>query len=191
MGPGVYNQQERKALLELARSSISNAVLSNNVKLADPKTLSENLKTERACFVTLTIHGNLRGCIGSLEAYQPLYQDVQLRAIQAALDDSRFQPLSKQELEQVKIEISVLTEPALLEYDTPDQLPTLLRPHIDGVILQDGNRRATFLPQVWQQLPNKEDFLARLCQKMGASADHWKTKLLQVFTYQVEEFSEH
>ena len=190
MGSGIYNQQERKTLLDLARRSISDAVRGKSIEQAEPTALTQNLKADRACFVTLTINGNLRGCIGSLEAYQPLYQDVQLRAVQAALDDMRFQSVTEQELAKIKIEISVLTTPELVEYSLPEQLPSLLRPHIDGVILQDGNRRATFLPQVWQQLPETEEFLAHLCQKMGARADLWKNKLLQVFVYQVEEFSE-
>jgi hypothetical protein len=143
-----------------------------------------------ASFVTLTHHGNLRGCVGALEPYQPLAEDVREHAIAAALQDYRFPPVQPAELPDIKIEISRLTLPQDLEYASPVDLPSRLRPGVDGVTLMDGRRRATFLPQVWEKLPDAPTFLNHLCYKMGASEDLWRRKMLRVQTYQVEEFHE-
>ncbi len=148
------------------------------------------MQQDGASFVTLTRFGLLRGCIGALEAYQPLVQDVCEPAVAAALEDYRFTPVRRDELKQLEIEISVLTTATPLEYKAPDDLQFLLRSGVDGVILRDGDRRATFLPQVWEQLPNLEDFLNHLCLKMGRPENYWHTNKLQVETYQVEEFHE-
>ena len=121
---------------------------------------------------------------------QPLAEDVREHAIAAARDDYRFPPVQTSELGAINVEVSRLTAPVPLEYSTPEDLIAKLRPHVDGVILRDGSRRATFLPQVWEKLPRAEDFLANLCYKMGASADLWKRKHLDVKIYQVEEFRE-
>jgi AmmeMemoRadiSam system protein A len=108
----------------------------------------------------------------------------------AALHDYRFPPLNEHELEDLKIEISSLTAPQRLIYNTPDELLAYLHPGVDGVILRDGPHRSTFLPQVWEKLPDPADFLSHLCAKMGASPNMWRYKPLQVFTYQVEKFEE-
>jgi len=115
---------------------------------------------------------------------------VREHAIAAALEDYRFPPVRPEELDRICIEVSVLSQPQPLEYTTPDELLSRLRPHVDGVILQDGLHRATFLPQVWEKIPDPADFLANLCYKMGAAPDLWRRKHLDVFTYQVEEFHE-
>lgn len=182
--------EERKYLLKLARSSISNAVRNHPLPEIKKESLSPALMQPGASFVTLTIEGDLRGCIGSLEAHQSLAEDVQERAVQAALEDYRFPPLSPEEIDLVNIEISRLTPPVPLKYEKPAELAALLKPGEDGVILQQGFRRATFLPQVWQQLPNPEDFLSHLCAKMGASSNLWRSSMLQVEIYHVEEFHE-
>ncbi len=111
-------------------------------------------------------------------------------AAAAAVEDYRFHPVRPAEVSRLHIEISRLTPPQPLAYDDPDQLPGLLRPGVDGVILRDGSARATFLPQVWEKLPGPEEFLAHLCQKMGAPGNLWRKKKLQVQIYQVEEFHE-
>jgi AmmeMemoRadiSam system protein A len=108
----------------------------------------------------------------------------------AALQDYRFPPVQPDELSQIEIEVSVLTPRRKLDYETPLDLIRKLRPNVDGVVLQDGIRKATFLPQVWEQLPQPEEFLAHLCQKMGASPTLWQKKHLTVYTYQVQEFHE-
>jgi AmmeMemoRadiSam system protein A len=148
------------------------------------------LREPGASFVTLTENGDLRGCIGALEPYQPLVQDVCEHAAAAAMEDYRFPPVRPDEVSLLEIEISRLTPPERLEYTDPLELPTHLRPHIDGVVLRDGFRRSTFLPQVWEKIPDPVTFLAHLCQKMGAPATFWRHKLLEVYTYQVEEFKE-
>jgi AmmeMemoRadiSam system protein A len=188
--PTELTAQEKTFLLTLARESITAAVNGHVMPKLSLEGLSPALQLPGASFVTLTIDGQLRGCIGSLEAYQPLAVDVQTRAVQAALEDNRFYPLTKDELPTVNIEISRLTPATLLHYSDPMELPGLLRPGIDGVVLSDGHRRATYLPQVWEQLPNPEEFLSSLCVKMGASKQLWREKVLTVEHYQVEEFRE-
>jgi AmmeMemoRadiSam system protein A len=108
----------------------------------------------------------------------------------AALQDYRFPPVQPDELPEIQIEISRLTLPQTLEYEAPQDLPKRLRPGFDGVTLREGMHRATFLPQVWEKLPDPEVFLSHLCQKMGASPDLWRYRKLQVQVYQVEEFHE-
>jgi AmmeMemoRadiSam system protein A len=184
------SQDEKDQLLRLARQALEQGVNQQPVTPPDYTRLSPRLREEGACFVTLTNHGQLRGCIGSIEPRQPLAEDVQEHAVDAALQDYRFPPVEPLELTDIEIEISRLTVPAPLEYQNPTDLPEALRPGIDGVILRDGWRRATFLPQVWEKIPDPEEFLALLCQKMGAPADLWKRRKLEVSIYQVEEFHE-
>ncbi len=156
----------------------------------DKNSLTPILLEYGASFVTLTIHDDLRGCIGALEAYQPLAEDVREHAIAAALEDPRFPPVEESELSRIKLEVSRLTAPHPLEYSSSEDLLAKLNPHVDGVILKDDRRRATFLPQVWEKIPNPADFLDHLCQKMGAKPNLWRDKKLQVLVYQVEEFHE-
>jgi AmmeMemoRadiSam system protein B/AmmeMemoRadiSam system protein A len=142
-------------------------------------------------FVTLKHNGQLRGCIGSLSASDPLAEGVRRNAINAAFNDPRFSPLTQTELGQVEIEVSVLTEPQPLPFSDPEDLLRRLRPNVDGVIIRQGYANATFLPQVWEQLPKKEDFLGHLCLKAGLPRDAWKRGKLEVSTYQVQYFEEH
>ena len=181
---------EREYLLRLARRSIEAAVRRQPMPEIVWADLSQPLRTLGASFVTLTEREELRGCIGALEAYQPLAQDVQEHAVSAALEDYRFQPVAIHELASLQIEISRLTEPQPLAYEQPEELLGMLRPGLDGVILRDGARRATFLPQVWEKIPDAGSFLDQLCLKMGVWRDQWRNKPLQVFVYQVEEFRE-
>jgi AmmeMemoRadiSam system protein A len=181
---------DRSILLSLARQSIENSVNGLPVPSLDASTLSPILKGTGASFVTLTYHGYLRGCVGALEPYQSLAEDVREHAIAAAFQDYRFPPVQAKEIKEIKIEISYLTRPKILNYKNPDELLKILRPNIDGVVLRDGMRRATFLPQVWEKIPIPEEFLGELCMKMGALADLWRKKKLDVLTYQVEEFHE-
>lgn len=184
------DESERRILLTLARQSIEQAVGKKPRPILGLEQYSAKLRQDGASFVTLTKQGSLRGCIGALEAYQPLVQDVCEHAAAAALEDYRFQPVALAEVSALEIEISVLTQPLPLPYHRPEELLTLLKPGVDGVILRDGYRRATFLPQVWEQIPDIETFLSHLCQKMGQSSQTWKTKKLEVLTYRVEEFHE-
>lgn len=184
------NDNEKKQLLGLARQSIELAVDNHPLPRLVLDEFSTPLREEGACFVTLTKEGALRGCIGTLEPYQALVQDVCEHAAAAALEDYRFPPVRPDEVPFLVIEISRLTIPDSLEYKQPSELLEYLRPGIDGVIIKDGMRKATFLPQVWDKLPHPEDFLSHLCHKMGAPPDLWQRKELQVLIYQVEEFHE-
>jgi len=181
---------EKRILLRLARHSIELAASHHPLPTLVLSEYSAPLQQEGASFVTLTEEGELRGCIGALEPYQPLVQDVCEHAAAAAMDDYRFNPVVPREIPLITIEISRLTVPQLLTYQDPTELLSCLKPGVDGVILRDGIHRATFLPQVWEKLPAAAAFLSHLCQKMGAPSDLWRRKPLQVFTYQVEEFEE-
>ena len=182
--------EEQRTLLRMAREAIEHRVEGKKLPPIDATSMTTNLQEQGASFVTLTIGGQLRGCIGALEAYQPLADDVCEHAAAAAFEDPRFPPLGKDELSRIQIEVSRLTRPVQLEYKDADDLLSKLRPYIDGVILKDGFRRATFLPQVWEKIPDPSDFLDNLCYKMGAAHQQWRNKHLDVFTYQVEEFHE-
>ncbi len=182
--------EERRILLRLARRSIEMAINARSLPRLILSDYSAPLREQGASFVTLTDRGELRGCIGALEAYQPLVQDVCEHAAAAATEDYRFSPVQPFELPRLKIEISRLTPPEPLKYTSPEDLLAQLRPLQDGVVVKDMGKRATFLPQVWQNIPDPATFLNHLCQKMGAPADLWRTKPVHVYTYQVEEFAE-
>ena len=181
---------EQKTLLTLARQALEHGVRSEKLPPLDLSSLTEHLREPGASFVTLTKRGQLRGCIGALEPYQPLAQDVREHAVAAALEDPRFPAVGERELNAIEIEVSRLTPPVPLDYSDANDLLSKLRPFVDGVILRDAFHRATFLPQVWEKIPDRVEFLENLCYKMGAAPDLWKKKHLDVLTYQVEEFRE-
>ena len=181
---------EKQTLLRLAREAMECAVRGQVLPPLDIKSLTPLLQANGSSFVTLTIDDDLRGCIGALEAYQPLAEDVCEHAVSAALHDPRFPPVRENELNRIKLEVSRLTAPHLLEYSSSEDLLKKLNPHVDGVILRDNFRRATFLPQVWEKIPDPAEFLNHLCQKMGVRANTWREAKLQVYVYQVEEFHE-
>jgi AmmeMemoRadiSam system protein A len=183
-------ENDRTYLLTLARKSIENYISDSSLPSLDKNSLSPILLEQGASFVTLSYKGYLRGCVGALEPYQSLAEDVREHAIAAAFEDYRFPPVQRSEIKDIHIEISYLTRPVSLKYENPTELLKLLRPNIDGVVLRDGMRRATFLPQVWEKIPDPEEFLEELCMKMGAQPDLWRRKKLEVYTYQVEEFHE-
>ena len=185
-----FSQEEQDILLNTAREVIKARL--NNETFSAPALvdLPPKLQENGACFVTLTKKGDLRGCVGSIAATQPLIKDVQDRALAAAFQDYRFPPLLLSELNEIQIEISCLTPPTRLNYQIPEELLKMLRPHIDGVILSYQGRRATFLPQVWEKLTSTELFLNRLCQKMGFDQDLWRREVLTVETYQAVKFEE-
>jgi len=174
-------------LIALARQTIS-------VRLAIRADTEESenadwLQASAATFVTLTQHSALRGCIGTLEAYRPLIEDVQANAIAAALHDPRFQPVSADEFASLRIEVSVLT--AIQPLPVSDEAETIasIRPGVDGVVFQYRMHKGTFLPQVWEQLPDSTQFMAHLKLKAGLPADFWHPDV-RLFTYQVNKYSE-
>lgn len=182
--------EEQKLLLETARNAIRKELNKEEKLPLVMEEYSPILQENGACFITLKKKGVLRGCVGSIEVVQPLIQDVRDRAVAAAFQDYRFPPLTLTELDEIRIEISRLTQPCKLNYEDAEDLINKLRPQIDGVILRYQTRRATFLPQVWEQLPSPELFLNRLCVKMGLDQSAWRSVKLQVETYQVEKFQE-
>ena len=183
--------EEQQTLLRLGRAAMERAVRGEKLAPLDEATLSPHLHEQGSSFVTLTIDGQLRGCIGGLEARQSLAEDVRQHAVAAALEDPRFPPVTQDELNGIQIEVSRLTRPHPLEYKDAEDLLSKLRPHVDGVILRDGMyHRGTFLPQVWGKIPDPAEFLNNLCYKMGLSKNLWRNKHLDVLIYQVEEFHE-
>lgn len=184
------SDEEQKTLLRIARQALEAAVRGQAAPKIEAQAMSSRLHEPGAAFVTLTIGGMLRGCVGALEPYQSLAEDVKEHAVAAGLQDYRFPPVQPEELSQIEIEISRLTIPQPLNYTTPQSLPDALQPGKDGVVLRDGMRRATFLPQVWEKLPDPVEFLEHLCAKMGADPGLWMRKKLEVLVYQVEEFHE-
>lgn len=182
--------EEKRFLLKLAREAMEYGVKGGSLPSLDQNSLTPNLRKQGASFVTLTINTELRGCLGALEAYQPLVDDVREHAIAAALEDPRFPPVDPAELSRIKLEISRLTDPYALEYSSADDLIKKLRPHVDGVILKNGHRRATFLPQVWEKISDPVEFLEHLCRKMGLNENAWRSRSMDVLIYQVEEFQE-
>jgi len=182
--------EEQQTLLRLAREAMMHGVKREKLPPLDLSALTPHLREEGASFVTLMMHGQLRGCIGALEPYQSLAEDVREHAVAAALEDPRFPAVSERELGGIQIEVSRLTRPVPLEYTDANDLLSKLRPHVDGVIMRDAFRRATFLPQVWEKIPDPAEFLGNLCYKMGANPELWRTNHFDVLTYQVEEFHE-
>ena len=185
-----FSREDREQLLRLARQSLTEVVTNN--KLPEVKTdgFPPKFAEVKGCFVTLTEHGRLRGCIGHIQPQEPLYKAVMDNSLNAAKRDPRFQPVRPDELDQVEIEISVLTVPEPLAFSSPEDLLAKLQPNRDGVVLRMGGLSATYLPQVWEQIPDKTQFLDTLAEKAGAAAGDWRAPGTQVFTYRVEAFKE-
>ncbi|MEK7213110.1 MAG: AmmeMemoRadiSam system protein A [Patescibacteria group bacterium] len=183
----MFTLEEKKFILTLARLAIAHYFESGKLpKISLTEVPGKTLLKDGACFVTLTIAGALRGCVGHLEAIQPLYLDIMKNAVAAAFEDTRFFPLQSEELAQTDIEVSILSESKPLSFLSPEDLLAKLQPGQDGVIIRRGNFSATYLPQVWEELPAKKDFLTSLCLKAGLAVDSWTKPGLEVSTYQVE-----
>jgi AmmeMemoRadiSam system protein A len=182
--------EEKTYLLNLARDAVDHAARGRALPAIDMDGVPGDLRHEGASFVTLNKHGRLRGCIGSLEARHPLVLDVQQNALGAALRDPRFPRVGPDEVEDLQVEVSVLSHPEPLHYDDAEDLHDKLRPGVDGVVVERGWQRATFLPQVWEKLTDEREFLQRLCLKAGLAPDAYAGGDLDVYTYQVEKFRE-
>ena len=174
------------ALLAIARSAIAQAL--GRPAAAAPEG-DPSLQREGACFVTLTQQGRLRGCIGSLQATRSLLSDVRANAVAAALHDPRFPPLDASEMERTAIEVSLLSPLQPMQFASESDALAQLRPGIDGVVLEYGRHRSTFLPQVWEQLPSVSEFIAHLKAKAGLPTDFWAPEL-KVQRYQVSKWKE-
>jgi AmmeMemoRadiSam system protein A len=189
-----FNKEQGLLLTQLARQTIAEK-LGAAINSDEKRNVTEALRNpvfDKRCgvFVTLHIHGQLRGCIGSLSGVESVRDGIARNAVNAAFNDPRFKPLSASEFEQIDIEVSILSEPLPLPYKNSADLLDRLNPQSDGVIIKKGFASATFLPQVWEQLPRKEDFLSRLCMKAGLPASAWQNQTLDVHTYQVQYFKE-
>ena len=172
-------------LLALARNAI-------NVRLGLAQSITVNapeLQKNAATFVTLTQNSQLRGCIGSLQAYRPLQDDIRENACNAAFRDPRFKPLTAEELPITSVEVSLLTPAESMQFSSEADALAQLRPNIDGIIFSAGNRRSTFLPQVWEQLPDPADFMAHLKQKAGLPSNYWGSDV-KLERYTVKKWKE-
>ncbi len=183
------SKPDRATLLDVARASIRHGLRHGQALEVAPADYPETLRPPRATFVTLEIGDQLRGCIGALVARQPLVQDVAAHAFAAAFEDPRFPELRENEFPKLDIHISVLSPPEPLSFSSEDELLAQLRPGVDGLIIQFRHYRATFLPAVWEQLPDPYVFLAQLKQKAGLPLDFWSPEL-SAERYTAEYFSD-
>jgi len=184
---GSLNNEQRDVLLDIARKSIVHGLDYGRPLAARAKDYPPELGLERASFVTLHRLGHLRGCIGHLEAIQPLVEDVAENAYSAAFRDPRFAPLRSEELSDLTIHISVLSVPVPMSFTSEQDLLRQLRPGRDGLILKDGHHRGTFLPSVWESLPDPKDFLRQLKRKAGLPEHHWRSSV-EIYRYETESF---
>ncbi len=186
-GGGVGGKQQ-KYLLEIARKTIE-AYLDDGKPL-DFEALYDELKERKGTFVTLEKNGQLRGCIGNIVPGKEVYLSVSDNAISAAFRDPRFSPLTRNELDDLKIEVSILSVPELIKVDRPQDYIDKIDAGKDGIIIQKGNRSATYLPQVWEKIPDKQMFLDSLCQKALLPRDCWMDEGVEIYRYSVQHFSE-
>lgn len=179
------NADQGAILLKLARSEIAMKLAQE----ASPPEPAGWLLEPGASFVTLTRQGALRGCIGTLEAHRPLGLDVRENAVAAAFRDPRFMPLTSEEFESVRVEVSLLSPSEPLRVANEQDVLTSLRPGIDGVVFEYGHYRSTFLPQVWEQLPDPAEFMAHLKRKAGLAVDFWAEQV-KLSRYTVSKWKE-
>lgn len=172
-------------LLDLARASIRHGVQAGRPLTVVLEELTDELVVLRASFVTLEKNGRLRGCIGSLEAWRPLAVDVAENAFAAAFRDPRFPPVHSEEVEELEIHLSLLTEPVAMTFSSEADLLAQLRPGVDGLILSAGPCRGTFLPSVWAELATPPLFLSQLKRKAGLAADYWSPSV-RIWRYETE-----
>ncbi len=189
-----FTEKQGQLLVKLARETILKKLTGKSCE-AESDTLTstsqdESLQAHCGTFVTLKIQGQLRGCIGNLTPKESVLEGVKRNAVNAAFHDPRFSSLTAAELDRTDIEVSILTEPLPLAYRDSQDLIQKLRVNVDGVIIRKGHASATFLPQVWEQLPRPENFLDHLCMKAGLPTDAWKSSELEVLTYLVQYFEE-
>jgi AmmeMemoRadiSam system protein A len=178
----------KKKLLSLARMVLENELYDSHHNLESCNI--DAFQQENGVFVTLLKKGNLRGCIGRIESDLPLYQNVVELSKAAAFNDHRFDRLTAKELEEITIEISILSIPKRVEGISSFEKIMKIRPKKDGVVLAAEGKRATFLPQVWDSLAVREDFISDLCRKAGLNKDYWIENQIEISTYQVEFFKE-
>jgi len=178
-----------KVLLSIARATIAETLGLAHTSIEDLAQNNHWLQQQAACFVTLMKNGQLRGCIGTLEAHRCLLEDIKYNANAAAFHDTRFSPLSSEELALIEIEVSLLSTMQPLNFSDEADALAQLRPGSDGILLEYGQHRSTFLPQVWQQLPDTKDFIEHLKNKAGLAADFWADEI-KLSRYTVDKWKE-
>ena len=183
------DDRQQTQLLDIARQSIQAGFASDQALRFDPARLESDLGSESAVFVTLSKQGQLRGCIGSLEAREPLAQAVATAAFNAAFRDRRFQRLGEDEFDTIDIEVSILSPMETIDVDDRQDLLAELRPGIDGLLLEDKGQRATFLPKVWEKIGSADEFVTQLLLKAGLTGDHWSDSL-RCYRYHTLNLSE-
>ena len=181
----MIDSKRGKVLVEIARGAIAEALGGVDVSISQEHWLDE----KGATFVTLTQNGELRGCIGSLQAHRPLAQDVRQNALSAAFRDPRFEPLGRHELAMTECEVSLLTAAQTMDFRDEHHALSQLRPGVDGVIFEYGHHRSTFLPQVWEQLPEARHFMAHLKRKAGLPDNFWAQEI-RLSRYTVSKWRE-
>jgi len=188
----MLTEHHGRTLIQLARQTIEEHLGITPENPVAPEQLADPaLREKKGVFVTLNKRKQLRGCIGCLRGTESIVEGVRRHALYAAFNDHRFSPVTREEVPDLEIDISVLTDPQPLAYENPDDLKRKIRPGIDGVILRDpSGRSATFLPQVWKQLPTPELFLCHLCRKAGLPDDAWCCRRPEIQVYQVQYFKE-
>ncbi len=177
-------------LIELARKAIEKYLHEGKILEIPLDEVPSKYRQKGAVFVTLKKEGKLRGCIGSVIPFEPLYKNVIRNALNAAFDDPRFPPLKPEELDDLEISISILSPPKEYFYENLDELCHYLESHKPGVILRIGDRQALFLPSVWQELPSCQLFLSALCQKAGLDGECWQDAQAQFFLFHATELKE-
>ena len=182
-----YSSEEKSVLRNIAMESIRHGITTGQPASPSLTEIPPALLEPRACFVTLMKQGELRGCIGSLEPSQSLILDLAKNAFQSAFHDPRFSPVTEDELKHLEIKISVLSLPEPFPVKNENDLLEQIRPFKDGLILEEGRKRGTFLPAVWESLPNPKDFLLHLKRKAGFPDDYWSDHIT-VRRYTSEEF---
>jgi len=183
------SDEDQQKLLSLARESIQVRLLFERDLQIDEAAFSPALQQQASSFVTLRKKDKLRGCIGALEASQPLVMDVVHHAAASAFEDPRFPAVTREEVAELRIEVSALTEPTPLSFSSEADLLSQLKPDEDGLIIEMGRHRATFLPTVWSSIPDKAQFMEQLKLKAGLSADFWSDNL-KVWRYHALCFQE-
>ena len=181
------NNLQKTKLLDLAKASIQHGLETSQPLSIDWRNYPAELTEKRASFVTLERQGLLRGCIGTLEALRPLAQDIVENAFAAAFRDPRFPPLTNAEFADLDVHISILSPAEPLHFSSEKDLIAQLQPGLDGLILKEGHQRGTFLPSVWDQLPDPQQFLQHLKQKAGLPIDYW-SDTLKVSRYRTDMF---
>ena len=180
--------EAQKTCLQIARDSILHGLKHGSALTIISSNFSADLQQPLATFVTLHKNGQLRGCIGALEAYQALIKDIAIHAFAAAFQDPRFPPLQDKEFDQLDIEISVLGKPEPMSFNSEEDLLKQIEAGSDGLILEHGYNRGTFLPSVWKQLPDKNTFLKHLKMKAGLPENWWQDDV-KISRYQTFSFS--